>query len=381
MAGQFKNDVSSSLLVCIPTYNESENIENIIRAVFSASTILDAEVLVVDDNSPDGTADIVEHMIPEWDNRLHILNRPCKGGLGKAYLAAFQWGLERDYDCFLEMDADFSHNPKYIPQMLKELTGGADVVIGSRNISGGSVEGWGLIRNVISKGGSLYSRLVLGCPLKDLTGGYNLWTREALEKVGLNNIISNGYSFQVEMKYRAWAAGCKIKEIPILFVDRKYGVSKMSKEIFLEAALNVWKLRKTIRGNSPFIQFIKFGVTGGLGTITNLIIFFLLSDLAKIPALPVSIFCFLVAVTQNYFINQRWSFATIVNPQKASIRQYLMFIVSSLAGLIINLFVMELIINHYNLPYKVIAQALGILCGMVVNFIFSKLVVFRGPQS
>jgi dolichol-phosphate mannosyltransferase len=169
------------------------------------------------------------------------------------------------------MDADFSHDPKYIPLMLEKIEH-SDVVIGSRNISGGAVEGWGLLRSMISKGGSLYSRVVLGCPVKDLTGGFNMWRKEALQKIGLQTIISRGYSFQVEMKYKAFRAGCRIAEIPIIFVDRKKGKSKMSKKIFFEALLNIWKMRD---GNTPVDEFIKFAVTGGMGTITNLVIFFM----------------------------------------------------------------------------------------------------------
>jgi dolichol-phosphate mannosyltransferase len=140
------------------------------------------------------------------------------------------------------MDADFSHNPAYIPAMLTEIET-HDVVIGSRNIKGGGVEGWGMMRHFISKGGSLYAQTILGCPIKDLTGGFSMWTKNALEKNGINTIISKGYSFQIEMKYRAWRQGCRVKEIPIIFVDRKLGTSKMSKKIFVEGLINVWKIK------------------------------------------------------------------------------------------------------------------------------------------
>ena len=237
------------LLISIPTYNEAENIERFIKTVFEVTIAIgdregaQANVLVIDDASPDGTAGIVKKLIAEYPRRLHLLERSGKQGLGTAYLSAFDWGLSRSYDVFLGMDADFSHDPSYIPTMLKEIET-HDVVIGSRNVPGGGVEGWGWLRNFISKGGSRYARTVLGCPVEDLTGGYNMWTKSALEKIDLSSVISRGFSFQVEMKFRAYTRGCRIKEIPIIFVDRKLGKSKMSKKIFMEALVNVWKIRK-----------------------------------------------------------------------------------------------------------------------------------------
>ena len=225
------------LLIAIPTYNEIENIEPLIKLIFETVPSW-SEILVIDDNSPDGTAAAVERLAEQYPDRLHLLKRPGKQGLAQAYLAAFDWGMNRDYDIFLEMDADFSHNPAYIPEMLEQIKT-HDAVIGSRNIKGGGVEGWTLLRNFISKGGSLYSRTVLGCPIKDLTGGFNMWRRSALEKIVLNGIISRGYSFQIEMKYKAFLAGCSITEIPIIFSDRKQGKSKMSQKILMEALVNI----------------------------------------------------------------------------------------------------------------------------------------------
>ena len=221
------------LLVIIPTYNEIENISKIVPAVFDVIPE-NAGLLVVDDGSPDGTGNAVKEMQKHYDNRLFLLERKEKSGLANAYIAG--------YDVFCEMDADFSHKPEYLPVLYKEIQT-YDVAIGSRNIKGGGVEGWSALRNFISKGGSLYSRLVLGCPVKDLTGGFNMWRKAALEKIGLNTIISKGYSFQIEMKYKAYKAGCSIKEIPIIFPDRIAGQSKMSKGIFAEALKAVWRIR------------------------------------------------------------------------------------------------------------------------------------------
>jgi dolichol-phosphate mannosyltransferase len=331
---------------------------------------------VVDDNSPDGTAHLVETLQKKYPGRLHLLHRPGKQGLAAAYLAAFAWGLARGYGLFLEMDADFSHNPAYITAMLDEIKT-SDAVIGSRNIPGGGVEGWPLMRRLISKGGSLYSGAVLGCPVKDLTGGFNLWTKAALEKIGLEKIISRGYSFQVEMKYRAYIAGCSIKEIPILFTDRKFGVSKMSRKIFFEALAAVWKIKVTAGRNTALVQFIKFSITGALGAVTNLTIFFVCADQAGLPEIPVSAGCFLIAGTQNYFINHRWSFAGGKVKTAPSFKRWLMFLCASLLGLGVNIAVMALILAHWTPPYKFIAQALGIAAGMAANFTLSKLFVWR----
>jgi dolichol-phosphate mannosyltransferase len=368
-----------ALLVAVPTYNEAENIEPLIQAVFDQIP-LSAEILVIDDNSPDGTAAIVERLIQEYPKRLHILNRPEKQGLGKAYLAAFDWGLARGYDVFLEMDADFSHNPRYIPEMLEKIRT-CDVVIGSRNIKGGAVEGWTALRTFISRGGSFYSRAVLGCPVMDLTGGFNLWTRAALLKIDLGKIISKGYSFQVEMKYRAYAAGCLTTEVPIIFFDRKLGKSKMSRKIFLEAFTVVWKIRKLAGGDTGMDQFFKFAITGGLGTVTNLVIFFICADKLSFPEVPVSLACFLTAASQNYVINHKWSFRKNTMRKNLSVKKWLLFICTSLFGLGVNLIVLIAVLSFFNPPYKFIAQAVGIMAGMVINFIFSKFLVFGGAKN
>lgn len=229
------------LLVIIPTYNEIDNIVNLVPEVIKVIP-QNAGVLVVDDGSPDGTGNAVKEMRAAFDGRLNLLERAEKSGLADAYIAGFKYGFENGFDVFCEMDADFSHKPKYLPQLYEAIQT-HDVAIGSRNIKGGKVEGWSALRNFISKGGSLYSRLVLGCPVKDLTGGFNMWRKSALDAIGLDTIISKGYSFQIEMKYKAWKAGCSIQEIPIVFPDRIRGVSKMSKGIFMEALKAVWSIR------------------------------------------------------------------------------------------------------------------------------------------
>jgi len=231
------------LLIIIPTYNEIENIQVIIREVFRCvSDNEQCDILIVDDNSPDKSADAVKALQNEYGNRLFLLLREGKKGFASAYIDGYSWGIEKSYDCFLDMDADFSHDPKYIMTMLENIKK-YDFVIGSRNINGGKIEGWPFWRHILSKGGSLYSRIILGCPIKDLTGGYNMWRKETIEGIELNTIISEGYSFQIEKKYRAYKKRYKYIEIPIVFKDRAYGISKMSKKIFFEALINVWKIK------------------------------------------------------------------------------------------------------------------------------------------
>jgi len=204
-----------------------------------------------------------------------------------------------------------------------------------------------------------------------------MWRKSALDKIGLDEIISKGYSFQIEMKFKAYHSGCSVKEIPILFSDRKQGSSKMSKKIFLEALINIWKIKKNTDGYNVLDQFIKFAITGGLGTITNLLIFFICVDLVKMWEIPVSIGCFLIAATQNYIINHKWSFKQKNYTEKLSIIKWLMFLCGSLLGLVINIAVMEFMLIRFNLPWKFIAQACGIAVGMIINFIISKFIIFR----
>lgn len=226
-------------LIVIPTYNEKENVRPIVEAVLAQN--LGVDVLVVDDNSPDGTGAIVQEM-QKTNPRVHLLSRAGKEGLGRAYIAGFQWGLSRGYEMLTEMDADFSHRPVDLGPLLKAAEG-ADFAVGSRYVKGGGTKNWGLMRKIISRGGGIYSRLILGFPVNDWTGGFNAWKAETLKKIGLDQVKSNGYSFQIELKYRALKAGCKGVESPIQFEDRRVGHSKMSSKIVLEALYRVWFLR------------------------------------------------------------------------------------------------------------------------------------------
>ncbi|RME17866.1 MAG: polyprenol monophosphomannose synthase [Bdellovibrio sp.] len=227
-------------LVIIPTYNEKENIPPLMKALLESSSL---EVLVVDDNSPDGTAQTVQELQKIYPGRLHLLQREKKEGLGRAYIAGFHWALEKSYERVVQMDADFSHRPEDLFRLLKE---DADVVVGSRWVKGGGTKNWSWLRILISRCGSFYARVVLGYPLKDWTGGFNLWKASVLRGISLDKVQSEGYSFQIEMKFRALQKGFRVVECPILFEERRVGQSKMSLNIVLEALYRVW-----------FIKFIK----------------------------------------------------------------------------------------------------------------------------
>jgi dolichol-phosphate mannosyltransferase len=230
-------------LVCIPTYNEADNLEPITQAVLQAEPRVD--ILVVDDNSPDGTGQIADRLAAR-EPRIRVLHREKKEGLGRAYLAAFRWALAEGYTYIIEMDADFSHDPRFLPGLLDAAEAGADLVLGSRYVTGGGTVNWGIGRQIISKGGSLYARTILGVGVQDLTGGFKCFHRRVLEGLGLEEVQSTGYAFQIELTYRTLKKGFTVREIPIVFEDRRVGQSKMSRKIFLEALTMVWKLRLTV---------------------------------------------------------------------------------------------------------------------------------------
>lgn len=234
-------------LIVLPTYNERHTLPALVRKIFSMEG-LDVHVLVVDDNSSDGTAEAARALALE-DSRLSLIERPGKLGLGTAYLTGFAWGLERDFQCFVEMDSDLSHNAFGLPGFLAEIEKGADLVIGSRYLGGTiSVVGWDFRRLLLSKFGNFYAATILRLPLSDITSGYRAFSRQALEHIPLESIHSEGYAFQIEMAYNVWQAGLSVKEIPITFTERRAGVSKMSKAIIREAVWLPWMLR--LRGTA-----------------------------------------------------------------------------------------------------------------------------------
>ncbi len=227
-------------LIVTPTYNEQANLERFVARVREAAPM--ADILVVDDASPDGTGALAD-AIAARDRQVRVMHRAGKLGLGTAYVEGFRRGMSEGYDRFVEMDADLSHDPRYLADFFGALDLGVDVVVGSRNMPGGRVEGWGPLRTFVSKGGSLYARLVLGVGVRDLTTGYKAFTRAALNAIQFESVRSNGYCFQIEMTYRALRRGLRVVEVPIVFVDRRAGQSKMSGRIFREAVTMVWHMR------------------------------------------------------------------------------------------------------------------------------------------
>lgn len=241
-------------LVIIPTYNEKENIASIIEKVMGLPSAF--QVLVVDDGSPDGTADIVEGLMGKHPQRIHIQKRSGKLGLGTAYIHGFKWAIKNDFDYIIEMDADFSHNPLDLERLLAACENGADVSVGSRYVRGGQTENWPLDRKIYSLGGSAYTRIITGMPVKDPTAGFVCYKRKVLDEINFDTIQFIGYAFQIEMKFAAWKLGFKIKEVPITFVDRKIGVSKMSKGIIKEAIFGVLNMQWQ-SSTGRFIKLIK----------------------------------------------------------------------------------------------------------------------------
>ncbi len=232
-------------LIIFPTYNERDNIEKIVHSVIPLDPRI--HVLIVDDNSPDGTGEVADRLTTQLE-KVFVLHREQKQGLGRAYIAGFRWAIEQKFDFIFEMDADFSHSPEYIKDFLREIQN-CDLVIGSRYISGVNVINWPMSRLLLSYYANVYTRLVTGLPLRDATGGFKCFRREVLERIDLDRVRSSGYSFQIEMSMRAWKKGFRIKEIPIIFYERLAGVSKMSKKIMREAIWMVWSLRlKSILG-------------------------------------------------------------------------------------------------------------------------------------
>jgi dolichol-phosphate mannosyltransferase len=233
------------VLVVVPTYNERENLPLILGRIRAA--VPSAHVLVADDSSPDGTGDIADEWVSR-DDHVHVLHRPGKAGLGAAYIDGFRWGLGNGYDVLVEMDADGSHQPEQLPSLLERVAAGADLVLGSRWVPGGSVVNWPKHREVLSRGGNLYVRMALGVSLRDATGGYRAFRATALEKIGMDDVESQGYCFQVDLAWRAVQAGLRVEEVPITFVERELGASKMSQAIVLEALLRVTEWGARHRG-------------------------------------------------------------------------------------------------------------------------------------
>jgi len=365
-------------VIVIPTYNEKENITKLIAAIF-ALKLRNTDILVVDDNSPDGTSDAVKKITKPntSQNHIFILDRTKKEGLGKAYVAGFKWALANGYDKMVSMDADFSHDPKYLPKML-EKSNEFDVVIGSRYTRGGKITGWQWHRYLNSWGAVFFTRLILGLKPKDVTAGYKCYSRKFLAKIDLNNIVSSGYAFQVEMINLAQEGGFKIAEIPITFADRRVGQSKISGELrrSVKAVFELAKRKKFYR------QFVKFGIVGVGGTLIDLVIYNILALLFHYNIYFARTISFILAATNNYILNRRWTFK---NKDKNIAKQYFQFFFISAIGLGLNLLIMHfaqnLVKNVQNEILKLnIPVVIAILIVLVWNFFANKYWTFKDKK-
>lgn len=361
------------ILVVIPTYNEKENIAKLLPAINDLKRP-EIEVLIVDDSSPDGTINVVNGLIKKLSLPIHTLVRKNKEGLGKAYLAGFTWGLDHNYDFICSMDADFSHRPQDLLKLI-DAPKDIDVVIGSRYIPGGKIVGWDWKRYVNSKGANIVTRAALGLPNKDVTAGFKRYSRKFLKTLNFNSIISKGYSFQVEMVFKAHQKGFTIFEVPITFVDRTVGESKISGELKKSAAI-VWQLfvkREGVR------QMIKFGIVGFGNALLDWLVFYILKiplgqygQLGKQLAKAGS---FLVSGTSSYILNRRWTFRS--TDKKVAKQAFKFFIIASI-GLLLNNLIFYFVtspkyLNWPDIPGLVIATGLVTLW----NFFMNKYLTFK----
>jgi len=356
-------------LVIIPTYNEAQNICKLLEEILSLR-LKNLAILIVDDNSPDGTGRLVEEFRQKnaVKEQIFLLSRKRKEGLGKAYLAGFYWALAHRYERIVTMDADFSHNPQYLPTLFSEAKEDT-LVVGSRYIKGGKVKGWGPLRYLNSLGANLISRLLLGLKPRDVTAGYKCYPASFLKSIDLENLVSSGYAFQVEMLLLAQDRGFKIKEVPIVFVDRRVGESKIAGELFRSAAV-VFRLflkRKAIH------QLIKFVLVGTSGTIIDFSIYFVATRFLHLFYLLAKILSFLLAVFNNYLWNRLWTFRSL---DKNKLWEFARFGSTSLIGLGLNTLIMYIFVEKVKM-YDITAWIVATLFVFFWNFIISKFWVFK----
>lgn len=321
-------------LICIPTYNESENIKNILISI-SCLKLKNVNILIIDDNSPDKTSKIVKKIIRNktLNNKIFVIDRKNKQGLGKAYITGFKWALKHNYDYILSMDADFSHHPKYLPKMIKKSKN-YDVIIGSRYIKEGKIIGWPWFRYLNSWGANIFTRIFLGLKPKDVTSGFKCYNNKFLSSINLDKIVSSGYAFQVEMIKLAQENNFSIIEFPIVFTDRKTGKSKISGELTrsIKSIFSLALQKKSYR------QFIKFGIVGATGTIIDLLAYNGLAIFLGFNIYIARSISFILGAINNYILNRVWTFR---NKNKQIAKQFSKFIFISFIGLLINLLIMR----------------------------------------
>jgi len=364
---------SDRCLVVVPTYNEAGNIARLLAAVRAAVPY--ADVLVVDDNSPDGTADIVR-LQPGFGERLWLLERPGKAGLGAAYRAGFAWALERDYDRVAQMDADLSHPPERLGPLFEALDD-ADVSVGSRYVAGGGVREWSWSRRLLSWAGNRYVRAVLGTGVRDNTAGFKAFRRDALERIGVLESESNGYSFQIENTWRAVQAGLDVVEVPITFTDRTDGSSKMSARIAVEALARVLVWR--------FAEVFMFLAVGGVGYVVDVVAFNVFQSVEPFRALDPAYartMAVVLAILVNYVGNRAWTWRDVASDDRR--RELSLFFVFSLVGFGFSL--AALLVSHDVLGFtsrlsdNIAANVIGLGLGAVFRFWTYRRFVFRAPR-
>jgi dolichol-phosphate mannosyltransferase len=362
-------------VIVIPTYNEKENITKLLEAI-SLLKLPNTDTLVVDDNSPDRTSDVVKKL--NKSGRLsfnaYVLDRKMKEGLGKAYIAGFKWALEHGYDRIISMDADFSHDPKYLPEMIKKSKK-FDVVVGSRYVNGGKITGWKWHRYLNSWGANFVTRLILGLKPKDATAGFKCYSRDFIKSLPLDNIISGGYAFQVEMINYAQEGGFKITETPITFADRREGESKISGEL-VRSAKAVFALAAN---KKSYREFARFAVVGVIGTLVDLGFYNLLAIVFKLDIYVSRTISFTFAATNNYILNRIWTFKS---KDKKIATEFGKFFFVSIIGLLLNLGLMKLfqgIVVHATneLVKKNIPVLLAIIVVLFWNYFANKYWTFK----
>lgn len=359
-------------LIVIPTYNEKENIVNLVGEIRRQK--VEADILVVDDNSPDGTGRIVDDLRKK-DKGLFILHRKEKNGLGRAYVAGFNWGLKEGYKKLISMDADFSHPVEALPRLIKACSS-KTVAIGSRYVKGGKIEGWAWNRYVNSSGANFVTRLLLGIHAKDATAGFKCYPAEFLSQADLDNIKSGGYAFQPEMLLIAQDKGFKLVETPITFVDRRAGESKIQGELVRSAKI-VFRLAVSRKG---LRQFVKFGVVGLSGTLVDLGFYNLLAIVFGANIYVARTISFTLAATSNYILNRKWTFRST---DKKVAAEYSKFLFISVIGLLMNLGIMKLLepmASRFGteLLQKNIPVLIAIIIVLLWNFFANKFWTFRG---
>lgn len=357
-------------LIVIPTYNESANIAKLVNEILKLK-LIDTDILVVDDSSPDGTGKIVielEKSHPLGNNNIRLLTRTKKEGLGKAYVAGFKWALDHNYDKIVSMDADFSHNPKYLPKLI-EKSANNDVVIGSRYVPGGGIVGWKWRRYLNSWGANFCTRLILALKPKDATAGFKCYSRQFISSLNLDKIVAGGYAFQVEMINLAQEGGFRIAEIPIIFKDRIEGQSKISGELVrsIKTVFYLASRKKSYR------QVVKFGLVGALNTGVDLGFYLIFNRLLHIYYLTSKVLSFAIAASNSYILNKTWTFR---NKDKNYAKQFLQFLVVSSVGLALNATMMYLLVSIVHLS-DMISFFLAVLTVMTWNFFANKYWTFK----